>query len=315
MWLLSREQARRWVGELLPVYPLFRAAWQITAKPCITFPAPPLKFRTAGFPQYGYKAGLSDGAFPRTTRSLPSSFVLSVTAPYLRSMSKLAVRSSTTVQATSSLYPRGPRSGAGYVVPHPHRLVGLIRPTCRHIVTSPHCGLYPMPSPGRLATRARKWFRAFAARSFATCRPLRPRRARRCYSPSSFTDHSGLRQEGNGSALSIPPPSASGGKRISGLHWFTFATACCVASLLGGSDQVSPAPETFTSGLPTRRSPFTLPDMTTVVSGHSPPTGLSPAGTAASIAALPLFVYRAEAAAEWRPRSGFRAPMTRLAAP
>src|SRR5215470_3079391 len=30
-----------------------------------TFPSPPLKFRTAGFPQYGFKAGLSEGAFPR----------------------------------------------------------------------------------------------------------------------------------------------------------------------------------------------------------------------------------------------------------
>src|SRR5215831_17880765 len=29
-----------------------------------TFPSPPLKFRTAGFPQYGFKAGLSEGAFP-----------------------------------------------------------------------------------------------------------------------------------------------------------------------------------------------------------------------------------------------------------
>ena len=29
-----------------------------------TFPLPPLKFRTAGFPQYGFKAGLSDEAFP-----------------------------------------------------------------------------------------------------------------------------------------------------------------------------------------------------------------------------------------------------------
>ena len=28
-----------------------------------TFPSSPLKFRTAGFPQYGFKASLSDGAF------------------------------------------------------------------------------------------------------------------------------------------------------------------------------------------------------------------------------------------------------------
>src|ERR1700721_2498001 len=29
-----------------------------------TFPRSPLLFRTAGFPRYGWKAGLSDGAFP-----------------------------------------------------------------------------------------------------------------------------------------------------------------------------------------------------------------------------------------------------------
>jgi hypothetical protein len=83
------------------------------------------------------------------------------------------------------------------------------------------------------------------------------------------------------------PPSASSGGDISGLHWFACATACRVASLLGRSDQVIPAPETFTSGLSTDRSPAPLPDMTTVVSGHSPPVGLSPTGTAASIAAPP----------------------------
>ena len=33
-----------------------------------TFPRSPLSFRTAGFPQYGWKAGLSDGAFPGVTQ-------------------------------------------------------------------------------------------------------------------------------------------------------------------------------------------------------------------------------------------------------
>jgi hypothetical protein len=28
------------------------------------FPSPPLKFRTAGFPRYGLKAGISDETFP-----------------------------------------------------------------------------------------------------------------------------------------------------------------------------------------------------------------------------------------------------------
>src|SRR5207249_8182562 len=51
-----------------------------------TFPRSPLSFRTAGFPQYGWKAGMSDGAFParrplkpapgirRSIHGLPPSF-------------------------------------------------------------------------------------------------------------------------------------------------------------------------------------------------------------------------------------------------
>ena len=33
-----------------------------------TFPRSPLSFRTAGFPQYGWKAGLSGDAFPDGTQ-------------------------------------------------------------------------------------------------------------------------------------------------------------------------------------------------------------------------------------------------------
>ncbi len=43
-----------------------------------TFPSSPLKFRTAGFPQYGFKAGVSAGAFPRmapTCRALSVCFL------------------------------------------------------------------------------------------------------------------------------------------------------------------------------------------------------------------------------------------------
>jgi len=47
-----------------------------------TFPPSPLRFRTAGFPQYGSKAGMSDRAFPMEREvfaaiGLPLSFVLS----------------------------------------------------------------------------------------------------------------------------------------------------------------------------------------------------------------------------------------------
>ena len=146
--MLSREQARRRVGELFPMYPPFRTTWQMTTKPCITFPVPPLKFRTAGFPQYGYKAGLSDGAFlrkaARTVCFRPSC------SPWRNRLSVLCrsypLGVAPPLKRFPPLYPRGPRSGAGYVVPLPHCLIGPIRPTCRHIETSPHGGLYPMPS-------------------------------------------------------------------------------------------------------------------------------------------------------------------------
>jgi hypothetical protein len=41
-----------------------RAMARIGLRMMPTFPSSPLKFRTAGFPQYGFKVGLSKGAFP-----------------------------------------------------------------------------------------------------------------------------------------------------------------------------------------------------------------------------------------------------------
>jgi len=47
-----------------------------------TFPSPPLKFRTAGFPRYGFKAGISDEAFPTARVCLrPSCPLLSPSTP------------------------------------------------------------------------------------------------------------------------------------------------------------------------------------------------------------------------------------------
>jgi hypothetical protein len=122
-----------------------------------TFPRSPLSFRTAGFPQYGWKAGFSGDVFPHCCRFKPapgvhrqpsglrSSFVhLVVTAvvphcvgPWTRLRTALEV---------ILLRPRGPRSGPGCSVPVRHHLIGPIRPTRRHIAISPHSGLYAMPS-------------------------------------------------------------------------------------------------------------------------------------------------------------------------
>ncbi len=257
-----------------------------------TSPSSPLKFRTAGFPRYGFKAGLSGGAFPHDVHVARRMVCVHPSCPPLANRNSPfcaggVARSSTAIRAaTMPLYPRGPRSGPGCVVPSHRHLLGPIRPTRRHTVTSPPGGLYAVSSLCLPASATREWFRAFTARSFSTCRPLRPRGARRRLSPTCVTHDTGLRLFRTNSAL----PKCSHhplqvGPSISGLHWFTFATACRVASLLGGSDRVSPAAETFTSGLSTRRSPSASPDMTTVARGHSPLAGLTPAGTAASIAA------------------------------
>jgi hypothetical protein len=114
-------------------------------------PPLPLKFRRADFLRYGFKAGMSDGAFPSTTRSSRRAVCFRPLCPALPrlvpgSESRDAVRPSTSVRAECPLCPRGPRSGPGYSVPvHPH-LFGPIRPTRRHNPISPLSGLYRLPS-------------------------------------------------------------------------------------------------------------------------------------------------------------------------
>ena len=123
------------------------------------FPPSSLRCRTAGFPRYSSKAGLSDGAFPALPPVKPAP---GNTLRQLRFASILrASRGMPTVPVLSrgqllgetppfnryiSVYPRGPRSGPGYVVPVHHHLIGPIRPTRGHIAISSHCDLYAMPS-------------------------------------------------------------------------------------------------------------------------------------------------------------------------
>src|SRR5262249_41376896 len=105
-----------------------------------TFPSPPLKFRTVSFPQYGFKVGLSKGAFPAGGAQLsrPSGLHPSFVLPRFQTCSSplcvgTVVRLSTAIRAVWLLYPRGPRSGPVYAVPVHHHLIGPIRPTRRHI--------------------------------------------------------------------------------------------------------------------------------------------------------------------------------------
>jgi hypothetical protein len=149
-----------------------------------TFPRSSLSFRTAGFPQYGWKAGFPSGAFPDRQRLKPAPGMRRPTSglhpPFVRPRShngcsalrRAADSIAHRLGGSLLLRPRGPRSGPGYSVPVRHHLVGPIRPTRRHTAISPHGGLYAMPSLCGSAEATHEWFRAFAAHSVLTCRPL-----------------------------------------------------------------------------------------------------------------------------------------------
>jgi hypothetical protein len=111
----------------------------------LRFPSPSLKFRTVSFPQSGFKAGISDAAFP-----VPWFAIALRAFGHDRGFPALGRGSmrfpAPPCERLLPLYPRGPRSGPGYVVPVHLRLIDPIRPTRRHIPTSPLCDLYEMPS-------------------------------------------------------------------------------------------------------------------------------------------------------------------------
>src|SRR5713226_7135891 len=92
-----------------------------------TFPLPPLKFRTAGFPRYGFKAGLSDEAFPAY------GFAIVLRALCLHRDSLLCVRDdalmNTSVRADQAALPQGPSLRSGLFCPGPS---SLIRPHPPH---------------------------------------------------------------------------------------------------------------------------------------------------------------------------------------
>jgi hypothetical protein len=92
-----------------------------------TFPSSSLKFRTAGFPRYGFKAGISDKAFPfdvfRTSVGLPLSFVLPASLVGLPVLCRGdAARWNTSVRAASAALPQGPSLRSGLCCPGPSTL-------------------------------------------------------------------------------------------------------------------------------------------------------------------------------------------------
>src|SRR5260370_25116943 len=81
-----------------------------------TFPSPPLKFRTAGFPRYGFKAGISDKAFPDNP-GLPSSFVPTAFTLYSLPCVRDDARFRTPVRADPPPPPQGAPLPSGVFLP------------------------------------------------------------------------------------------------------------------------------------------------------------------------------------------------------
>jgi hypothetical protein len=187
-----------------------------------TFPPPPLSFRTAGFPQFGWKVSLSGSAFPHVAQVKPApgmpctsrrfaSTLRALRCPTLRPAlcrnsglgGALPFEESTPLPQRSSLR-------SGFYCPSPST---LNRPHPSHSQAHPDFAalrfirdalavLVRLGDPQVVPCSV-----LFTERSFSACRPL---------------------------------------------HWFAFATACQVARLPGGSDRGFPQPtETFTSELST----------------------------------------------------------------
>jgi hypothetical protein len=258
-----------------------------------TFPPPPLKFGTVGFPPYGFKAGISDGAFPFGAKL---------------SRRPVCLRPSCSPLASS----RSPYCAGGCCALEHHRAGGLSRSTpgalapCRVMLSRPNTA-YPAPSAplagtsrlGRLAAYTRCPRCAHAPRRPASGSVLSlsvPSRHAVLYdrgesigcscpvpSPTAlaFAEASPARHS------QVPPSSASDGTLIfaASLVRYPLRPVELLASLADLTGYCSQPTEAFTAGLSTGRSPFPPPGMTAVATERVPPAGLSPTETSASIAA------------------------------
>ena len=261
-----------------------------------TFPSSPLRFRTAGFPRYGSKAGLSVGACPgEADRSTPCHGLHPTFAPRAVPVAFALSRSvapSQRCRRASGLtaLPQGPSLRAGLCCPSPS---SLRRPHPPHSPTRRNfpallviCGALAVPTSGRPRQPASG---SELSHSFRLTLPSSyvPGESVDCLHPG-FTDRIRLRpplSSGLGT-LNVPTSIRFTWSPISGLpgSLTRYGRVELLASL-GGPDRHAPATEAFTSEL-------AVESVTLLAVGYHysgiwvpPPAGLPPAGTFASFAA------------------------------
>jgi len=251
-----------------------------------TFPSPSLRFRTVGFPQYGSKAGISDGAFPIGAGYCVARFASVLRALRLhrrdpRTVPRLVARLSTSVRADYSALPQGPSLRSGFYCPSPS---SLTRPHPSHSRAHPDFTALRLIRDA-LAVRCRLGDPRVVPGFHGTFL-LDMLSSKTAGSPSAafaqfFADVAGLRPDSKGSALPSDP--------IIRFRWAVVFAATLVryplrpvellASLADLAELSTQPPETFTPELSTGRSPFPLSGITTVATEQAPPVGLTPTGT------------------------------------
>jgi hypothetical protein len=243
-----------------------------------TFPLPPLKFRMAGFPRYGFKAGLSDEAFPADR------FAIVLRTLCCHRYSLLCVRDdaliSTSVRAGQAALPQGPSLRSGLCCPGPF---SLNRPHPPHSRAHPDFTVSRL-IPDALAVHIRiclgdpRLVLSVHRCSFTTMSSSETTGNFSAACTQCFTENTGLQLGIKVSAFPSSSHSDSGeGCVFEALLRFAHATTCCFASPPVGADQICIQPtRTFTSGLATVWSPAPPPDITTVPTGKLALAGLSP---------------------------------------
>jgi hypothetical protein len=264
-----------------------------------TFPPPPLSFRTASFPQYGWKVGLSGSAFPRVAQVKPAPgmpctprrFASALRAPRFPTLRPALCRNnefgSTLPCEELSPLPQRPSLRSGFYCPSPSTL------------NRPH----PSRSPAHPVFAAWRFIRD----AFAVLVRLGDPRVVPCFRCSFLLDMPPSTTAGSSLAactqflrqrcwpspeverLGTPKvphhPLPMGRIFAASLVRYSLRPVELLAPLADPTGCLPRPSEAFTPGLSSSRSPFSPPGITTVATEQAPPTGLSPAGTSASIAA------------------------------
>jgi hypothetical protein len=255
-----------------------------------TFPLSPLRFRTAGFPQYGSKAGISDRAFPK----------------------------SRTVKPAPSIPVTRPRFASVLCASHPQRFCRRSAPSASCVAKHHHASDFCHSTPGALApvrvivSRSINTYPAPSAPLVGTSQLRRPAAYMRCLrcagAPRRLTSgsglllrilcwHAALYDHGGFDFAKFqiddvdtafvesrstrqpprPPQSVSRGAMNFAASWFAYLLRpTSLLALLHGSDWITPAIEGFyiqASGrsvtLPTAGHDYNS-DWTPLLTGHAP---------------------------------------------